>query len=573
MSLYTSTIRPTLILLGPDYRRKGLFVLPLLLLQSLVDVLSVASFAPMALMVVRPESVRANPFLIKLYFTFSFESEQSFALAWVVGIAVLFLVKHVMSILITRIKARYAFGVSAFLSERMLSRLIKLEYIEYHDLQSSAEQVKIAHLPISFANNILLGIATLFTEGLILFMLMVSLMVYDWRSVFFLMMIILPAIVFYRIIKKKINEINHSLKTNYPGLIHHILRLFENFLEINLYQRKAYFVQKVRKQNHDLHQSQILQTILQANSFRLFETTAAVGLCLLVLYTQVMHTSPDTTTLLLGLYTVAGFRAVPSLNRIFVALLQIKTNEHVVAGLTKFSTQEKACSPQVPIHFNETLDLNNLSFGFAGKPLILVDCSLSITKGQRIALMGASGCGKTTLLLLIMRFLKETRGEIRVDGCLLEDCHIDAWRKHLAYVPQSPVILDGSIIENIAFGMDPKEADIEKIQKLLPLLGLGQWLNQLPDGLMTQFGERGIKLSGGQRQRLVIARALYSEAEVLLFDEATNQVDAITETEVYEALNATSHQSKTIIMVTHHKTSLHFFDKVYHLEGGQIRES
>jgi len=277
--------------------------------------------------------------------------------------------------------------------------------------------------------------------------------------------------------------------------------------------------------------------------------------------------------MLLGLYAAAGFRAVPSFNRIFVAFLQIKTNEHVLSGLTKFKTQKEENIPSPPVGFTKTLELKNISFGFPARPLILHHLNLTIKKGQRIALTGTSGTGKTTLLLIVMRFLQETQGEIRIDGIPLESRHTDAWRRHLAYVPQHPVILDGSLIENIAFGIDPEKADRKKIKEILHQLDLGSWLNQLPDGLLTRFGERGIKLSGGQRQRLAIARALYSDADLLLFDEATSQVDAITEKEVHEALKANSNQNKTLIMVTHRESSLHFFDKVFHLQQGQIQEA
>jgi len=573
MNFLKTIVWPSLMLLEPEYRRKGLFLIPFLLLQSLLDVLSVASFAPMALLIVRPESIRVNNFLLRFYEAFSFENQQSFALAGVAAIAFFFLVKHGISIAITGVKARYAFGVSAFLSQRMLDHFMDLPYPEYSDLQSSLEQVKIAHLPVSFANNILLALMTLLTEGLILLIMLISLIIYDWRSAIFLMIIIVPAIVFYRIIKKRLSTINHSLKTNYPGLIHHVLQLFENFIEINLYQKKEYFIKKVRQLTHELHQSQVLQSILQANSFRLFETTAAIGLCLLILYSVMVQTSPETTVVLLGLYTAAGFRAVPSFNRIFVAFLQIKTNEHVLTGLAKFKIQKEETGPPLPVHFNSTLELNDISFRFPEKPVILGHLSMTITKGQRIALTGPSGAGKTTLLLVVMRFLKQTQGEIRVDGIPLEDQHLISWRKHLAYVPQHPVILDGSLIENIAFGIDPEKADKEKIAELLRILDLGAWLAELPDGLMTRFGERGIKLSGGQRQRLAIARALYSDADLLLFDEATSQVDAVTEKEVHEALKASAHRNKTLILVTHRQSSLHFFDKVFQLQEGQILES
>src|SRR6185295_19325538 len=128
MNFLKTIVWPSLLLLEPKYRRKGLYLLPLLLLQSLLDVLSVASLAPMALLIVRPESIRLNAFLRKFYEAFSFENEKSFALAWVAVIALFFLVKHGISILITRLKARYAFGVAAFLSQKMLDHFINLPY-------------------------------------------------------------------------------------------------------------------------------------------------------------------------------------------------------------------------------------------------------------------------------------------------------------------------------------------------------------------------------------------------------------------------------------------------------------
>jgi HlyD family secretion protein len=284
------------------------------------------------------------------------------------------------------------------------------------------------------------------------------------------------------------------------------------------------------------------------------------------------QTSHEVTVMLLGLYTAAGFRAVPSFNRIFVAFLQIKTNEHVLIGLTKFKEEKEESSSPSPVHFNNTLELKNISFCFPEKPMILHHLNLTLAKGQRIALTGPSGSGKTTLLLVLMRFLKETQGEIRLDGIALEDHHCISWRKQIAYVPQYPTILDGSLIENIAFGIDPEKADKERITDLLRILDLATWLNQLPNGLMTRFGERGIKLSGGQRQRLAIARALYSDADLLLFDEATSQVDSVTEKEVHEALKVAANQSKTLIMVTHRQTSLHYFDKVFQLQHGEMQE-
>jgi HlyD family secretion protein len=132
---------------------------------------------------------------------------------------------------------------------------------------------------------------------------------------------------------------------------------------------------------------------------------------------------------------------------------------------------------------------------------------------------------KQTLLLIMLRFLKETSGEMKVDGNPITDEL--AWRKLLGYVPQSPYMLDGSIAENIAFGIPSEQIDRKKIEAILNDLGLIEMIKQLPDGIDSQIGERGVRLSGGQRQRLAIARVLYADAEILLLDEITNQVHYI----------------------------------------------
>src|SRR5690606_6561676 len=129
------------------------------------------------------------------------------------------------------------------------------------------------------------------------------------------------------------------------------------------------------------------------------------------------------------------------------------------------------------------------------------------------------------LFLILLRFLKESNGAIRLDGQLLTDADARAFRKLIGYVPQLPYILDGSIIENIAFGVPMREIDIDKVHNIVDQMNLQSWVNSLPQGLNTIIGEKGGRISGGQRQRLAIARALYHNCEIFLFDEVTNQLD------------------------------------------------
>jgi ABC-type multidrug transport system fused ATPase/permease subunit len=191
-----------------------------------------------------------------------------------------------------------------------------------------------------------------------------------------------------------------------------------------------------------------------------------------------------------------------------------------------------------------------------------------IHKGEKIAVTGNSGEGKTTFLLLLLRLLRETQGEIRMDGLPIR-ADI-SWRQHLGYVPQNPFILDATVAENIAFGIQAAAIDRNKIIRLLSDLDLEKTVGHLPQGMDTAIGEHGVKLSGGQRQRLAIARVLYADADVLLLDEITNQVHPFLEQEIFGVLNNLSGTGKTIIMVTHKLTHPDFFDSVYRLEHGNF---
>jgi ABC-type bacteriocin/lantibiotic exporter with double-glycine peptidase domain len=224
------------------------------------------------------------------------------------------------------------------------------------------------------------------------------------------------------------------------------------------------------------------------------------------------------------------------------------------------------------ITFNHSIELRDISFGYEGQALILNRSSLTIRKGEKIAITGKSGVGKTSLLLILLRFLKESTGEIVIDGEKLQDADTIAWRKNIGYISQNPYFLDASVAENIAFGISADQINLKLIEELIADLDLGSWVNQLPNRLQTIIGEKGVKISGGQRQRLAIARALYQNAEVLLLDEITNQLDVESELEIIQILEKTALQKKTILMITHHVHLLTRFDRVITIEKGTILE-
>jgi HlyD family secretion protein len=218
--------------------------------------------------------------------------------------------------------------------------------------------------------------------------------------------------------------------------------------------------------------------------------------------------------------------------------------------------------------FSHSLSLKNISFHYPNGHVALQNISMTIRKGQKIGIVGNSGEGKTSLLLIFLQLLKQTEGEILVDDAVIPD--ENSWRKLLGYVPQNPYIVDGTISENIAFGISSGRIDKSKILSIVDDLDLTELIQQLPDGIDSKIGERGAKLSGGQKQRLAIGRALYSDASILLLDEVTNQVHLSVELEIMKVLDRLSDRKKTIIMVTHRIADESFFDTIYRLEKGAL---
>jgi len=263
---------------------------------------------------------------------------------------------------------------------------------------------------------------------------------------------------------------------------------------------------------------------------------------------------------------------MPSLNRIMTGLMYLETNQVSVQNLYKHADSEQVSyneEDQVAIDFNNELLIQNVSFQFPGtETKVLDNINIQITKGETVGIIGPSGSGKTTLLNIILRFYNEKSGQLLVDNTPLNDKNIISWRNKLGYVKQDIFLLDGSIAENIALGDD--DIDEARMESAIKQASLLEFVNEQENGWNTTIGEKGSKLSGGQRQRIGIARALYRDAEILVFDEATSALDNKTEQEVSESISNLSKTKKTIFIVAHRITTLKNCNRIYEIKNGKI---
>lgn len=226
----------------------------------------------------------------------------------------------------------------------------------------------------------------------------------------------------------------------------------------------------------------------------------------------------------------------------------------------------------IAVNFNREIRANDLSFRYSPDAAdVLRNIDFVIPRGSFVGFVGESGAGKTTLVDLLMGFLAPTEGAILIDGVPLTEDTLLSWQSHIAHVPQHIFLCDGSIIENVAFGLPLKKVDMGRVRLACRRAELDHFIESLPDSYNTVVGERGVRLSGGQRQRLGLARALYKQASLLVLDEATSALDDATEASVIDAVHRLGSEY-TVLMIAHRVTTLQRCDIIFRLEKGQIAE-
>ena len=306
----------------------------------------------------------------------------------------------------------------------------------------------------------------------------------------------------------------------------------------------------------------------------------AVGMVLIAIlaYTMSLYEDNLTTAIpVLGALALGGQRLLPALQQAYSSYSSIKGSyasfldvlELLDQSLPNHADQPKASL----IAFQQEICIKNLRFRYEENgPWVLDKINLIIPKGARIGFIGKTGSGKSTLLDVIMGLLPQNHGEFLIDAQQITDENRRSWQAHIAHVPQNIYLSDSSIEENIAFGILPEQINHQLVIKAAKQAQIAELIEGWPEKYHTFVGERGVRLSGGQRQRIGIARALYKQANVLIFDEATSALDNKTEQDVMEAIEGLE-RDLTILIIAHRLTTLSGCDSVVELENGKIAHS
>jgi ATP-binding cassette, subfamily B, bacterial PglK len=380
-------------------------------------------------------------------------------------------------------------------------------------------------------------------------------------------------VVTYRIIRKRLAVIGKRATASNAGRFKVVTETFGAARELRLYGRLAWFVRRfdapalayARDTASSMVMGQLPRFVLEPVAFA----------ALIIVSIFVVQSTGDLGRALpvVGVYAFAGYRLVPSLQLVFASYSNIQfflpALNLVVTNLRheKKSDDEETTHSR-PVKLDRELALDAVSFRYAREP-VLDRIDLRIAAGSTVGLVGQTGAGKTTLLSLILGLLKPTNGCVRIDDQILADNNRASWQRRIGYVPQDVFLLDDTVAANIALGIPPEKIDMPAVERSAKLAGIHDFAVRLPQGYATTVGERGARLSGGQRQRIAIARALYHDPQLIVFDEGTSGLDVETEEAVLSAIDAMA-GTRTIIIVSHRASTLRRASVVHLLEGGRV---
>ncbi len=483
-----------------------------------------------------------------------------------------------VSIILTRITLRFIARKAASLSSNLVENILaqSIEKIQSYSIQTIMYSVSNGVTAITL--GIVAGSISLIADLALVSIMTTGLFLIDFQIAIF-------AIVFFssigfllyklqqkqaRALGKKEAELNvSSNQTIYESIV--------AFREISTKGVVGNYVKEIRDIRFQLADTLAQISFLPNISKYVIEASIIIG-ALLVSAFQFLNYDAKHAVATLAVFVAAASRISPAILRAQQGLISIKNSlggaettlkiiEDVgLHGTSGFSTQLPIFSHE---DFQGDLKSKDVTFQYSGNSsFMLSKIDLEISKGEFIALVGTSGSGKSTLADIFMGVLPNFDGKILISGINPSDT-VRRYAGAIAYVPQTVEVFPGSIISNIALGYSIDTVDMEQIKRAVALAKLDEYIETLSDGLETVLGDRGVKLSGGQRQRLGIARALYTNPKLIVFDEATSSLDGITEQDITDSLMALK-GNVTIIMIAHRLSSIRKADKVVYIESGRI---
>ncbi len=567
-------------ILTPPQRRYMLAAQSVSVVMAFSTVLGIAAIGPFFAVLGDPDVTHRPGPLHELYASLGFANRSSFSVALGAAFVALVVLANVLNLTGTLLLSRLALRIGDDFQSTLFREYLGRPYPFHARTHSASLFNNIVCESARVSNGLIWNLLNLVTATVTATFIVISMVLLNPLLALGMMGALAGGyVLIYLLIRNRLLHWGRNQSrfvTQQARIVNETLGAFK---EIAVHRAQGRFAEAFERCSRAVSRTTARIQLAGQSPRNIMECVAVIGLVLLAL----IFADRDGLGPRLGRLTFLGFatyRLMPTLQQMFAATVRVRAE---LAALTAIETDLRAARKRTdapPVADEdwqglprEAICLREVSFRYSDdRPPALNSLSLRIPAGASVGLVGPNGSGKTTVVDLLAGLLAPTAGQMQVDGVEIDDGNRAAWQSRIAYVPQNVFLLAGSLEQNIAFALSPAMIDRERVRRAIKLAQLDSLVATLPLGLEHPIGERGIQLSGGQRQRVGIARALYVNAPVLLMDEATGQLDGLTEEELTLTL-AGLRGRHTIVIVAHRLSSVRGCDLIFELREGELAHS
>jgi ABC-type multidrug transport system fused ATPase/permease subunit len=555
-------------------RQFGIIIL-LMILASFAEMLSIGSVLPFLGVLTNPSNVFLNPLANPFIHLLGLTSAEQLLLPITIFFIIAVLLAGSMRLLLFWVSTRLTFATGADLSNDIYRRTLYQSYANHVSRNSSEVISGISAKSNSVIYNIIFPALILIASFVMLLSVLAALLYIDP----FIALITfggfgLIYIIIISYTRKRLLIDSHCMARESTNVVKSLQEGLGGIRDVLIDGTQATYCEIYRNADSQLRNAQGRSQVISSSPRYAMET---LGTILIGVLAYILAKQPDGLTKAiptLGVLAFGAQRLLPVLQQLYAAWSSFQIGRISLQDVLELLDQPL---PEFidqnyikPIPFKQHITLNKLSFRYSDKSQwVIQNLDLIIKKGSRIGLIGTTGSGKSTLIDIIMGLLHPSKGWLEVDGHPITSTNCRSWQAHIAHVPQAIFLADSSIEENIAFGVAQDRIDHARVKQAAIQAQIADTIESWPKQYQTFVGERGIRLSGGQRQRIGIARALYKQADVIIFDEATSALDNETEEAVMQAIENLSNDL-TILIIAHRVTTLKSCTQIVELAKGNI---
>lgn len=570
-------------LLTAEQRRKLLRLQVLVVLMSFTEIAGVASIGPFMALVGDMSQLQGTGMVADLYRASGISEPRDFLFWLGIGVLGVLTVAALISMLTTWRLSLYGARVGTELSSRLYKHYMYQPWLFHAGGASSQLTNQIAQECHRVTLYIISPLMLMNAKLALALLMAVAIFFYNPMVAIVGLMIFSAAYwVLYRMVRRRLVANGKAITKAQRMRFKLLAEGFGGIKDVLLLGRQAILTKRFDTASARFaHAQGTTQAMSQVPRYAM-ELVAFGSVIFLMLYLLAAYEGNLSAILpMLSVYALAGFKMLPAFQQVYTSISQIRGNLAAfeslrdglqASALASYPEAEGTLDERHETHWvpESSIQIKKVVFAYPGKDEpALKGLEINIPANRVIGLVGASGSGKSTAIDILLGLIQPQSGELLIDGQPVTAENRRAWQNSLGFVPQSIFLADSSIRENIAFGLPPEQIDDERVMQAAAMAHLDELLVELPDGMGTRVGERGVQLSGGQRQRIGIARALYHDADVLVLDEATSALDGITEKLIMDAIHDFS-GSKTIIMIAHRLATVKECDCIYLMEEGKV---